>query len=323
MLAAQILQYGEPVNLVIKEVPPPAPANGYEVVDVEAAGVNFHDVNVAANSFGQNTPLPHVPGAEVLGRLANGSRVVAFCRTDGGFCERIAVPAKDVFPVPDEVGDLEALAMVVQGNTAWHVLHTMGHLGSGETVLVHAGAGGVGSLAVQLARLAGARTVIATASTAEKRDLAKELGADAVLDSDDGDLVEAIAELTAGQGVDLALESVGGAAFGASLRALAPLGRLVTFGVSGRTPPPLVNPRDLTRRNVTVAGFYLGSFPDLGQSTAMLMSLLARGQLRVLGGGSYPLERSSEALNALSSRRTSGKLVIRVASPPPADPTTH
>ena len=160
----------------------------------------------------------------------------------GGYAQKIAVDPSTLFPIPDGVDDGQALTTLVQGATAWHLLRTSTHLQPGETVVVHAGAGGVGTIAIQLAKRWGAGRVIATASSDEKRALTLELGADAAVDSRSPDLRAALREANGGRGVDVVLEMTGGPTFDASLAALAPLGRLAVFGMAGRVPPQPVDP---------------------------------------------------------------------------------
>jgi len=325
MLAAQLARFGEPVQLELNDVPSPARGPGELLIDVDAAGVNYHDINVAINLFGADVTLPHVLGSEVVGHLSDGRRVAALCEHGGGFAEQVSVREDRIFPVPEGVSDLQALAMVIQGNTAWHLLHSVARVRAGEAVLVHAAAGGVGSLLVQLARAAGVGQIIATASSESKRRLVRELGADLVLDSRADDLADRIWTATGERGVDIVLDSVGGAVFDSSLTLLAPFGRAVNFGLAGRLAPQPLNVRDLVPGIRSVAGFYLGSCPvaELRGSTAAVMTACARGELRVIDGGSYPLRRAAHALRDLASRRTTGKLVVRMTDDPagPASPS--
>ena len=190
MRAIQITEFGGPEVLTLTELPDPAPGPGQLLIEVRHAGVNYADTHQSENSYLAPSRLPMVPGVEVVGRTADGRRVVAL--VTGGYAEKaIAVPAM-AFDVPDEVDDATALALLVQGTTAWVLLHRTVHLAPGESVVVHAAAGGVGSLAVQLAKIAGAGRVIATASTEEKRQLALDLGADVAVDAAEPDLTEAL-----------------------------------------------------------------------------------------------------------------------------------
>src|SRR3954447_10914960 len=185
MKAVQVTRFGGPEVLEPAELEPPAERDGYVLVDVHAAGVNFADTPATDASSLARQPLPFVPGAEVVGVARSGAhagrRVVALLGS-GGYAEQALAPASLVFPLTDEVSDGAALALVLQGTTAWHLLRTSTRLGPGESVVVHAAAGGVGTIAVQLARQWGAGRVIATASSPEKRELALSLGAHAAVD---------------------------------------------------------------------------------------------------------------------------------------------
>jgi len=206
--------------------------------------------------------------------------------------------------------------MLVQGATAWHLLRTSTHLAEGETVVVHAAAGGVGTLAVQLAKAWGAGRVIATASTEAKRALALELGADAAISPDADGLRDRLRDANGGKGVDIVLEMTGGPVFDASLAALAPFGRLATFGMAGRTPPAPINAGELMARSRAVIGFWLAHcFPrrDLMQGPlAELFAMVEAGTLRVVGGGRYALADARVAHEDLLARRTVGKIVLDV-----------
>lgn len=310
MRAVQMTEFGGPELLAVTELPDPRPAAGQVLVEVETAGLNYTDIMTTENVYGLETPLPFVPGVEVVGRLATGERVAALCPAGGGYAERVAVPAAATYPVPAGLDGRQAAASLVQGNTAWHLLVTLGHLRPGEIVLVHAGAGGVGTLLIQLARHIGADCVVATASTDEKRALCERLGAHVAIDSVPEGLEAAIEAATDGAGVDLALDSVGGATFDVSLAALRQCGRLINYGMAGRAAPTPVIPRELGRRNLMVGGFFLGTFPDITASTAEVMGLMAGGVLQVIDGGTYPLEGAGDALRALGGRRTVGKVVL-------------
>jgi NADPH2:quinone reductase len=272
-----------------------------------------------------------VPGAEVVGVDPDGRRVVALVPS-GGYAEQALAHPGLTFAVPDEVDDTTALAFVLQGTTAWHLLRTSARMAPGETVVVHAGAGGVGCLAVQLARELGARRIIATASSPEKRDLARDLGADVALDpgpvtGDSTDLRDALVEANEGRPVDIVLEMAGGRVFDASLRALAPFGRVVTYGMASRVPPTPVQPGLLIGTSRSVVGFWLTHALRLpgGLRPAMeeLLDLHAAGRLHAVDGGRYPLEHARQAHEDIASRRTQGKLVLDLAlTPDPLEPPT-
>src|SRR4051794_13906953 len=179
MRAIKVSEFGGTEVLELHDVPEPEPADGLVPVDVSAAGINYADTHQAENSYLVPAKLPLIPGAEVVGTTPDGERVVSLLSGGGGYAEKALVSPAASVPIPDGVDDGQALAIILQGVTAWHILRTSGRLEPGETVLVHAGAGGVGSLAIQLAKKWGAGRVIAAASTEDKRQLTLELGADA------------------------------------------------------------------------------------------------------------------------------------------------
>jgi NADPH:quinone reductase len=310
--AIQVTEFGGPEVLELREVPEPDVGDGLVAIDVSAAGINYADTHQAENSYLAPASLPLVPGGEVAGTTPSGDRVVALL-AGGGYAERAVAHPSVVFPIPDGVSDGEALTLVLQGATAWHLLRTSAHLAEGESVVVHAGAGGVGTLAIQLARRWGAGTIIATASSEEKRALAIELGADAAIDGSPDGLKDRIQEATGGK-VDVVLEMVGGATFDASLAALAPFGRLVAYGMASREQPTPVEPGALMARSRAVVGFWLahciGRPEMLRGAVSELLDLVAAGELRAIVGGTYPLSEARSAHEDIRARRTTGKLVL-------------
>ncbi|HVE99545.1 MAG TPA: zinc-binding dehydrogenase [Mycobacteriales bacterium] len=313
MRAIQITEFGGPEVLQLRDLPDPVPETGQLLIDVSRAGVNYADTHQAENSYLAPQQLPLVPGAEVVGTTADGRRVVALLQ-GGGYAEKAVAWPMMAFDVPDAVSDAHALAVVLQGMTAWHLLRTSGRMAPGESVVVIAAAGGVGSLAVQLAKAWGAGRVIATASSEEKRALALELGADAALDPDGPDLKAALEEANGGRKVDVVLEMTGGAVFDACLAALAPFGRLVTYGMAGRVPPTPVDAGKLVARSRAVIGFWLAHCMTrptmLGEPMAELLAMVGAGTLKPVLGGEYPLSKASRAHEDIRSRRTTGKLVL-------------
>jgi NADPH2:quinone reductase len=220
MRAIQQREFGGPEVLELVDVPEPVAGPSEVLIDVTLAGINFADTHQRENAYVQKASLPLIPGAEVAGlRRDSGERVVALTGK-GGYAEVVAAPADRVFAIPEGVEDATALALLLQGLTAWHLYRTMGRVAPGESVLVISGAGGVGSLATQLGHPMGAGRVVATASTPEKRALCLELGADEAVASP-RDLTEP---------VDVVFEMAGGDVFDAAMDALAPLGRCVVYG---------------------------------------------------------------------------------------------
>jgi NADPH:quinone reductase len=313
MRAIQLTEFGGPETLTVSEVPDPVPSNGQQVFDVLAAGVNYADTHQTENSYLAKQTLPLIPGGEVVVRTDDGRRLVGLLAS-GGYAEKVAADPRLLFPIPDGVSDADALTTLVQGATAWHLLRTSTHLQEGETVVVHAGAGGVGTLAIQLAKRWGAGRVIATASSESKRQLALDLGADIAVDSTVDDLTAALREANGGKGVDIVLEMTGGPVFDQSLAALAPLGRLAVFGQASRTPPTPVQPGMLMARSTAVIGFWLVHIiqrPTLfAAAVTDLLGMIADGSIRPVIGETYPLDRAADAHRALLDRSSVGKLVL-------------
>ncbi|MBF9070249.1 quinone oxidoreductase family protein [Streptacidiphilus fuscans] len=313
MRAIQITEFGGPEVLRLAEVPDPVPQPGQLLIEVDGSGVNYADTHAVEDSYLSASTLPMIPGGEVVGRDQDGRRVVALTAT-GGYAERACAWAPMATEVPDEVSDAAALALVVQGLTAWNLLRTSARIAPGESVVVHAAAGGTGSLAVQLARRFGAGRIIATASTKEKRELALSLGADEALDADPEGLKERLVEANGGKKIDIVLEMTGGPVFDASLAALAPFGRLVTYGLASRQDPEPITAAKLMGRSRAVVGFWLMHAlgrPDLhAEPMAELLRLVATGELKPQVGGTFPLSDARLVHEALRSRATSGKLVL-------------
>lgn len=319
MRAVRIEEFGGPEKLELVDVPAPEVGEGQVLVRATACGVNFADTHQTQNDYLSPTELPLVPGAEVAGVVETeaggfrrGERVVAMSG-QGGYAEYAVVPAAAAFHIPEGIEDGAALALLVQGLTAWHLLRTSAKLAEGESVVVHAAAGGVGSLAVQLARTFGAGRVIATASSEDKRSLALELGADAAVDPGADDLAGELRQANGGKRVDVVLEMAGGRVFEESRRALAPFGRLVAYGMASREPARVSNV-ELMQGSQAVVGFWLvHCLRDQAMTREPLrelFELLARGELRTVLGETYPLSDARRAHEDLAGRRTSGKLVL-------------
>jgi NADPH2:quinone reductase len=313
MRAIQITEFGGPDVLVLRDVDEPQASDGTVVLDVAAAGVNYADTHQADNRYLAPAELPLVPGGEAVGTTADGRRVVALL-AGGGYAERAIAAPQALWDVPDGITDGQALALVLQGTTAWHLLRTSAQLREGESVVVHAAGGGVGTLAVQLAKRFGAGRVIAVASSEEKRQLALELGADVAVDGGAEDLTAALREANDGRRVDVVLEMTGGRTFEQSLEALAPFGRLVHFGQAGREGAPTVDPGRLMGTSRGVLGFWLVHVlrrPEL-MTEAMddLIGAVVSGELRAIVGGTYPLADARRAHEDMRARRSVGKLVL-------------
>ncbi|MFF3017129.1 zinc-binding alcohol dehydrogenase family protein [Streptomyces sp. NPDC057939] len=312
MRATVMTQAGGPEVLREMEVPDPQAIAGHHVVTVSRSGVNYADVHVRQGDYLARVEYPVIPGNEVVGTLPDGRRVVGLCQ-GGGYAEKTLVRRLLTWDVPDEITDDQAVALTLQGQSAWHLLHSVIRITKGDSVLVPAAAGGVGSLAVQLAKLAGAR-VIALAGGADKADLVRDLGADAVLDTTvGGDLAARILEANEGP-VSAALEMVGGSVFDATLAALAPRGRMAVYGcVSGDRRSPSIT--DLMQKSQSVSGFWLpnlyGVRYALRDSMAALFEATGRGDLRPVIGPCYNSAEASKAHADLEARVTTGKVTIK------------
>ena len=306
-------EFGGPEVLKLADVPAPEPGEGEVLIRVTRAGMNFADTHQRTNSYLAKAEVPMVPGAEVAGvREDTGERVVALVGT-GGYAEYATAPEAMTVPIPEGVDDATALALLLQGLTAWHLYRTSAKLAEGESVVVHAAAGGVGSLAVQLGKPMGAGRVIATASSEEKRELALELGADVALDAAPEGMAERIMEANGGARVDVVLEMAGGAVFEESMRALGPFGRMVTYGIASHEPNE-VQTGALMRRSQAVVGFWLmhclGRPGMVEDALGDLFGRVQRGELRVVVGATYPLGEAAQAQIDMQERRTKGKVLL-------------
>ncbi|KAA6211290.1 quinone oxidoreductase family protein [Streptomyces filamentosus] len=300
MLAIRFDRFGGPEVLTPVDLPAPVPGPGETLITVEAAGVNFADTFQTDGSYLSSDLLPHVPGSEVVGRTGDGRRVLA--KVAHGYAEQAVAREAALVEVPEELDAAQALALFTQGLTAWHLLRSAARLVPGESVVVHSAAGGVGSLAVQLAREFGAGRVLAQASTPEKERLALELGADEA------------ARYPLPLRADVILDAAGGALFDQALGSLADFGRLVTYGNASRTAFAALDPERLSRLNAAVVGFWLR--PTLARPGALhepleeLFALALQGRLRPVTGIAYPLAEARAAHTDLRERRTTGKVVL-------------
>jgi NADPH:quinone reductase len=311
MKAIQIEEFGGPEVLQHTEVPDPSPKLAEVVINVKRCGVNFADTHASRNDYLAEQILPLIPGAEAAGQLNDGRRVVALLGS-GGYAEKVAVPQAQLIELPDGVDYDQAAGGLLQGLTAMALVRRCARIEAGETIVVEAAAGGTGSLSVQVAKRAGAR-VIGLASSEEKRELVRGLGADACVDSRAEDLGAAIREANEGNRVDAVLHMSGGTAFDAEMDVLAPLGRMVVFGIASREQRE-ISTASLLRGSKAVIGFWLAHLlgrPDLlVPMIGELLGAIAKGELTVTIGEVYPLSEATRAHEDLIARRTSGKLLL-------------
>ncbi|MDA0564272.1 quinone oxidoreductase [Streptomonospora sp. S1-112] len=320
MRAVVVQEQGGPEVLRLTEAPDPEPGPGEVLVGIQARGVNFIDVYQRSGAY--SMPTPFVPGVEAAGTVAalgegvTGLRVgarVAWALVPGAYAERAVVPADRLVPVPDRVSAEQAAAVLLQGLTAHYLTHSTYPVQPGDTVLVHAAAGGTGLLLVQLAKARHGR-VIATVSTDAKADLARAAGADEVIRYDRTEVAPAVRELTGGAGVAAVYDGVGAATFDASLAALRPRGVLALFGqASGAVPP--VDPQRLNSAGSVyltrpTLAHYVAEREELLERASDVLGLVAAGALDVRVGGRYPLAEAARAHEDLAGRRTTGKLLL-------------
>ncbi|TDK58776.1 quinone oxidoreductase [Bacillus salipaludis] len=322
MKVIQFSEYGGPEVLQLVEKEKPVPTGRNVLIEIKAIGVNYADTARREGQYVVPTPLPFVPGAEIAGvvskvgdqvkNVSPGDRVVTLIES-GGYAEFAVVDEQSLIPLPEQLDFRTAAALPLQGLSAYHILKTMGRLEKGESVLIHAAAGGVGTIAVQLAKLFGAGKVIATASSAEKLSLAAEMGADVLVNYTEEDWGLQVLEATGGRGVDVALEMAGGEVFNKTLKCLATFGRLVIYGVASGEQNRFY-PSSLMARNQSVIGFFLPQImrkPELLQPSLMeLLTYLGDGKLKLTIGGVYPLREAASVHRLLQSRKTSGKLIL-------------
>jgi NADPH:quinone reductase len=315
---------GGPEVLRLEKVATPAPGAGELLIKVAAAGVNYADLlSTRGMAFGPHAGgFPITPGFEVAGTVvavganvsgfAEGARVAAVVES-GGYAEYAVAPAERVFPLPDDLDFATALGFLIQGLTAYGLLHDAARLQPGESVLVQAAAGGVGSLAVQLARLLGAQPVIGTASTDRKRELVLSLGAHSAIDYTRPDWTQQVLAATNGVGVDVVLESVGGQVGAQVYGAIAPLGRLLVFGGASGQPMPWPDMQLFNVKGLTISGFG-GPWLRPGRAAAAWQALIdavRADRLKVVIGEQFPLADAAVALHALAGRETVGKVVLK------------
>ena len=328
MRAIQVLDYGEAETLTTTEIPRPVPGDGEAQVQVAYAGVNFIDVYMRRGMYANNrayaTSLPLTLGMEGAGivtatgpgvnDIATGDRV-AYCLNPGSYAEFAVVPTWKLVKLPRDVSLAIGAAIMLQGCTAHYLSHTLFPLASGHTCLVHAGAGGVGQLLIQLAKMRGAR-VLTTVGNDEKADIARRRGADEVILYRDTDFRQAVMAVTGGEGVDVVYESVGRETFDDSILSLKHRGTCVLFGASSGAVTSM-NPQILadagsvflTRPNLAD---YMASREEIADRAGTLFDALTRANLDVTIDGKFPLADAAEAQLILEERKTTGKLVLEV-----------
>jgi len=311
-----------PEELCVREIDPPVLAPDEVRIEVRAAGCNFSDLLMLKGEYQVKPALPFVPGGEVAGRVAEvgsevsrvgvGDRVLSRCAL-GGFAEEVAAPASGTHRIPDALSFEGGAALPTVYPTSYVGLVWRAALARGETLLVHAAAGGVGLSAVQIGKALGAR-VIATAGGAEKLEVARAAGADVLIDYRQEDFVPRVLEETEGRGADVIYDSVGGETTDRSLKCINWNGRLLVIGfASGEIPSIKLN--RVLLKNIALVGLHWSAYPEheperIDECFEGLFEMAARGEIEPLVSARYPLEAAGDALRALGSRRTVGKVVL-------------
>ncbi|MCX5244286.1 NADPH:quinone oxidoreductase family protein [Streptomyces sp. NBC_00201] len=315
MQAWQVHENGEPSEMMrLDEVERPTPGDGQVLLKVRAANINFPDVLMCRGHYQVRPPLPFTPGVEICGETEDGRRVIANPALPyGGFAEYAVADAAALLPAPDSLDDAESAALHIGYQTGWFGLHRRAHLEAGETLLVHAAAGGVGSAAVQLGKAAGAR-VIGVVGGADKAATARELGCDVVVDRKSEDVVAAVKEATGGRGADVIYDPVGGEAYTQSTKVVAFEGRIVVVGfASGTIPSPGLN--HALVKNYSILGLHWGLYgtknPKLIQHChEQLTELAARGAIKPLVSERVPLAEAAAAVQRVGDGVTTGRVAV-------------
>ncbi|MER6183161.1 NADPH:quinone oxidoreductase family protein [Streptomyces sp. NPDC001652] len=315
MQAWQVHENGEPSEVMrLEEVATPTPGDGQVLLKVRAANINFPDVLMCRGHYQVQPPLPFTPGVEICGETEDGRRVLANPALPyGGFAEYAVADAAGLLPAPESLDDAEAAALHIGYQTGWFGLHRRARLEAGETLLVHAAAGGVGSAAVQLGKAAGA-TVIGVVGGADKAAVARELGCDVVIDRRAENVISAVKEATGGRGADVIYDPVGGEAYTQSTKVVAFEGRIVVVGfASGTIPSPGLN--HALVKNYAILGLHWGLYntknPKLVQHChEQLTELAARGAIKPLVSERVPLSEAAAAVQRVGAGVTTGRVAV-------------
>ena len=325
MRAWRVHELGEPEDVLrLDDVPDPTPEPREVVIDVAAAAMNFPDILVCKGMYQEKPPLPFTPGIEVAGTITAvgedvadirpGQRVIAWPKAPyGALSEQTVATARRVFPIPDGMPFDPAVCLQVTYQTGWAGLHHRAHLQAGETLLVHAGAGGVGSAAIQLGVAAGAR-VIATAGGPDKVELCRKLGAEIAIDYRTEDFVEIVKDATDGEGADVVYDPVGGEIFERSTKCIAFEGRIIVIGFTSGSFGEL-RANHVLLKNYAVVGLHWGIYgkkrPDMPmQVHNELMKLWQDGKIEPLISRVVPMDEAPSAMASIGRRDTVGKLIV-------------
>ena len=315
MQAWRVHRNGEPSEVMeLEETDRPTPGEGQVLIEVRAANINFPDALLCRGQYQVRPPLPFTPGVEICGETEDGRRVLATpALPQGGLAQYVVADRATLLPAPDALDDAEAAALHIGYQTGWFGLHRRAHLRSGETLLVHAAAGGVGSAAVQLGKAAGA-AVIGVVGGPEKVAIARELGCDLVIDRRSEDIVAAVKEYTGGRGADVVYDPVGGDAYAKSVKCIAFEGRVVVVGfASGTVPTPGLN--HALVKNYSIAGLHWGLYNTKDPAAVRachdeLTELAAQGVIKPLISERVPMAEAARAVQRVADGTSTGRIVV-------------
>lgn len=315
MQAWRVHRNGEPSEVMtLDETDRPVPGEGQALLRVRAANINFPDALLCRGQYQVRPPLPFTPGVEICGETEDGRRVLATpALPHGGLAEYVVVDEAALLPAPDALDDAEAAALHIGYQTGWFGLHRRARIQPGETLLVHAAAGGVGSAAVQLGKAAGA-TVIGVAGGPEKTAVARELGCDLVIDRRTEDIVAVVKEATGGRGADVVYDPVGGDAYAKSVKCIAFEGRIVVVGFAGGTiPSPALN--HVLVKNYSVLGLHWGLYNTKDPAAVRachdeLTKLADQGLVKPLVSARVPMSAAADAVQRVANGTTTGRVVV-------------
>ncbi|MEV4964355.1 NADPH:quinone oxidoreductase family protein [Streptomyces sp. NPDC024062] len=315
MQAWRVHRNGEPSEVMeLEQADRPTPGDGQVLIAVRAANINFPDALLCRGQYQVRPPLPFTPGVEICGETEDGRRVLATpALPHGGFAEYVVADEAALLPAPEALDDAQAAALHIGYQTGWFGLHRRARLQAGETLLVHAAAGGVGSAAVQLGKAAGA-TVIGVVGGPEKAAVARELGCDLVIDRHGEDIVAAVKEATGGRGADVVYDPVGGEAYAKSVKCIAFEGRVVVVGfASGAIPTPGLN--HALVKNYSIVGLHWGLYNTKEPAAVRachdeLTELAAKGVVKPLISERVPMADAARAVQRVADGTSTGRIVV-------------
>ncbi|MBA2393383.1 MAG: zinc-binding dehydrogenase [Ktedonobacteraceae bacterium] len=319
MKAVRIHERGATDVMKFEEIETPVPGAGEVLIKVAVAGISYSDIGQRKGTYPNLVELPMTLGNEVAGTVVArgpgvvdpmvGTRIVSL--VDGGYAEYAIARANQVMPILDGVSFAQATVIPIQGQTAYLLLDKAAQLRQGESILIHASSGGVGSLAVQLAQSKGASLIIGSTSSHEKLDFVRSLGVQAVINTNDDTWVEQVMQTTHGHGVNVVLDALGGSSSQQSIASLAPFGRMVVFGSLSDEPTMMVA-QQLISKCLTLVGYntLIQPLEDQMRAGQAIMRGIARDQLKVTVRHSFPLEKVAAAHQAIEDKQTYGKVVL-------------